>query len=83
MVSKVNISVFLRTLTEELISTKRKSKTKKITSSCKVKAVKNGNEIVFYITHEKVKNNAAFDRLSALVTLFDLLKEESIWTVLF
>lgn len=78
MVSKVNISVFLRTLTEELISTKRKSKTKKITSSCKVKAVKNGNEIVFYITHEKVKNNAAFDRLSALVTLFDLLKEESI-----
>ena len=83
MVSKVNISVFLRTLTEELISTTRKSKTKKITSSCKVKAVKNGNEIVFYITHEKVKNNAAFDRLSALVTLFDLLKEESIWTVLF
>lgn len=78
MVSKVNISVFLRTLTEELISTTRKSKTKKITSSCKVKAVRNGNEIVFYITHEKVKNNAAFDRLSALVTLFDLLKEESI-----
>lgn len=78
MVSKVNISVFLRTLTEELISTTRKSKTKKITSSCKVKAMKNGNEIVFYITHEKVKNNAAFDRLSALVTLFDLLKEESI-----
>ena len=39
MVSKVNISIFLRTLTEELISTTRKSKTKKITSSCKVKAI--------------------------------------------
>ncbi|WP_294727074.1 hypothetical protein [uncultured Fusobacterium sp.] len=78
MVSKVNISVFLRTLTEELISTTRKSKTKKIAPSCKVKAMKNGNEIVFYITHEKLRNNAAFDRLSALVTLFELLKEECI-----
>ena len=40
--------------------------------------MKNGNEIVFYIAHEKLRNNAAFDRLSALVTLFDLLKEECI-----
>ena len=37
MVSKVNISIFLRTLTEELISTTRKSKTKKLLLAVKLK----------------------------------------------
>ena len=81
MVSKVYIISFLNELAAGLRETTRKTRTKKI-GSCKVKAEKTGDkaedEIMFYIISERFNSDAKFDRLSAAIIIFDLLKKERI-----
>ncbi|WP_293958276.1 hypothetical protein [uncultured Fusobacterium sp.] len=77
MVSKVYILNFLKELAGGLESSTRKSRTKKI-ASCKVKAEKTEEGIMFYILHETLKTTARFDKLSAAKLLFELLKGERI-----
>lgn len=68
---------FLKELAGGLESTTRKTRTKKI-ASCKVKAEKTEEGIMFYILHETLKTTAKFDKLSAGKLLFELLKGEHI-----